>query len=319
MFIKETAGSEAVEQIKEYKKVRVSVLISTYNCAKYLPEAIDSALNQTYQNFEIILIDDGSTDHTRAIVEEYQKRYPEKIRYIYQENQGLAIARNTGIKAAQSDYLALLDADDIWCPERLKKGMETIESNPGIGLVHANITRIDENGMTLSTPIRDLKYLTGPMFENIFLRKADISCPTVLFRKACCDDVGLFDPHLARLGCEDRELWLRIARKFKIVYIDQIFALYRMRLNSMSNNQQKMLKARLYVVDKFSPSEENDRLRCLALAKIYRDLGDEHLFRQQFEHAKEQYWKSISFNPFSFWTWINLGKSFIKLKVRHVS
>lgn len=298
---------------------KVSVLIATYNCAALLPQAIDSALRQSYRDFEIIVIDDGSTDHARAVVEEYQKQYPEKIRYIYQENQGLAIARNTGIKAAQGGYLALLDADDIWRPDRLEKGMETIESGPGIGLVHANITRVDENGMTLSTPLRDLKYLTGPMFENIFLRKADISCPTVLFRKACCDEVGLFDPRLARLGCEDRELWLRIARKFRIVYIDRVLALYRVRLNSMSNNQQKMLKARLYVVDKFFPSGKNGRLRRLALAKIYRDLGDEHLFRRQFEHAKEQYWKSISSNPFSFWTWVNLGKSFIKLEVKHVS
>ena len=298
---------------------KVSILIPSYNAARYLSQAVDSALNQTFQDFEIIIIDDGSTDNTREIVERYLKQEPDKIRYIYQDNQGLACARNTGIKAAKGDYLALLDADDIWCPDRLEKGIEAIESDPGIGLVHANSTRVDENGRTLFTPVRDLRYLAGPMFENIFLRKADIACPTVLFRKACCDEVGLFDPHLTRLGCEDRELWLRIVRKFKIVHIDQALALYRVRLNSMSKNQQKMLQARLYVVDKFFPAEKNDRLRYLALAKIYRDSGDEHLFRQQFEHAKEQYWKSISFNPFSFWTWINLGKSFIKLKVRHVS
>ena len=298
---------------------KISVLVPTYNCVPYLKRALESVLNQTFKDFEIIVINDGSVDNTKKVVESYQKANPGKIVYIYQENQGVAVARNAGIKAAKSDYLALLDADDIWCPDRLEKGMETIGSDPGIGLVHANITRVDENGMTLSTPVRDLKYLTGPMFENIFLRKADIACPTVLFRKACCDEVGLFDPHLTRLGCEDRELWLRIARKFKIVYIDQVLALYRVRLNSMSNNQQKMLKARLYVVDKFFPSEKNDRLRRLALAKIYRDLGDEHLFRQQFKHAKERYWESITFNPFSFWAWINLGKSFIKLEVRHVS
>ena len=294
---------------------KVSVLVPTYNCVQYLKIALESALNQTFKDYEIIVIDDGSTDNTKEVVKNYQTANPGKIVYIYQENQGVVAARNTGIKAAQSDYLALLDADDIWCPDRLEKGIGTIEPDPGIGLVHANITRVDENGRTISTPLRDLKYLTGPMFENIFLRKADIACPTALFRKACCDKVGLFDPHLTRLGCEDRELWLRIARKFKIVYIDQVLALYRVRLNSMSNNQQKMLKARLYVVDKFSPEGKNGRLRHLTLAKIYRDLGDEHLFRQQFEHAKGHYWKSIAFNPFSFWTWINLGKSFIKLVV----
>ena len=108
---------------------KVSILIPSYNNAHYLPQAIDSALNQTFQDFEIIIIDDGSTDNTREIVERYLKRAPDKIRYIYQDNQGLARARNTGLRHARGEYVALLDADDVWLPARLEETVKILDAD----------------------------------------------------------------------------------------------------------------------------------------------------------------------------------------------
>lgn len=289
---------------------KVSVIVPSYNNARFLPQALESALSQTYRDFEVIIIDDGSTDDTREVVERYLKRDPGRTRYIYQDNRGLACARNAGIREARGALIALLDADDQWLPERLEETVKVIGADASVGLVHANITRVDEDGTMLETPRRDPRVLSGDIFVHIFLRDAHIACPTVLFRRECCDRVGLFDENLARLGCEDRELWLRISRQYKIGYIDKVLALYRVNDKGMSRDKGKMMKARLYVIDKFCPAGGGrQKLRKKALAKVYRDLGDEFLLEKKFNDSRKQYVKAIRLNPVSVWPWINLAKA----------
>lgn len=296
---------------------KVSVIIPSYNCAKYLPDALESVFNQAFQDFEIVIIDDGSRDNTKDVLAPYLSQYPGRIKYVYQENKGLAIARNTGIGNAAGELIALLDADDLWCPQHLEEEVKLMESDPKIGLVHANITRMTEEKVPMTTPKREAQFLSGDIFEHLFLRKADISCPTVLFRKSCCDRVGLFDEDLTRLGCEDRDLWLRIAREYKIAYIDKVLAFYRIREGSLSRNQQKMIEARYFVVNKFFPeNSKNGVMRKLALAKIHKDMGDELLFLREFEAAKKEYCQSLSLTPFSFWPWVNFLKASLKMKIK---
>lgn len=298
--------------------VKISVIIPVYNSSKYLSEAFDSVLNQIFQDFEIIAVDDGSTDNSREIIESFINKYPGKIRYIYQENKGIAGARNTGIKNASGEFIALLDADDKWYPKRLEEGVRVIESSTDIGLVHADSIRMSEEGLSLRTPKREKKYLSGYIFENLFLRKADIQSLTVLFRKECCEKVGLFDENPVCMGCDDRDLWLRIARLYKIEYIDKILTQYRIHQNNYSKNLQNMFEAKIYVVNKFIPVNEKDKkLRRLALAKIYKEHGDRLLLRQNFSEAKWEYLKAISFWPLSIWPWINLIKAFLGKRIKH--
>lgn len=117
--------------VKKTMNKSVSVIIPAFNAAKYLAEALDSALAQTYLPVEILLIDDGSTDNTAGIV----KKYGDKIRYFYQENQGIGAARNTGVHLAEGDYISFLDADDYWTPDKLEKQMAVLAANPEIQLV----------------------------------------------------------------------------------------------------------------------------------------------------------------------------------------
>ncbi len=297
---------------------KVSVIVPSYNSGHFLKEALESALAQTFQDFEILVIDDGSTDQTKSIVEEYVKRYPDKIHYKYQENTGLPGARNTGLRQARGEYIALLDADDKWLEHRLAKTVAAIETDPRIGVAHANIARFDKDGQILDVPKRDAQYLSGWIFKYIFLRNAHVSCPTVLFKKKCCDTLGMFDENLAYLGCEDRELWLRIAKEYKFVYIDEVLAYYRITMNSMSKNMDKMMQARMYVVNKFCPKNGgNQRLRNKAIAKIHRDLADEFLSSQKFSESKREYLTALRHQPFSFWSWVNLMKALLKVKVRY--
>lgn len=293
---------------------KVSILIPSYNAAHFLSTSIESALSQTYQDFEIIVMDDGSSDNTKEVVQSFIDKYPDKIGYFFQENQGLPVARNRCIEHSQGDYLALLDADDKWLPCRLEEGVRILDADKAVGLVHGNITYIDFNCKEISTPKRNAQIINGHIFDNIFLRKGDISCPTVLFRRSCCEDVGMFDVNLSRLGCEDRDLWLRIAQKYKIIYIDKILSYYRVTSESMSRNLMKMTEARLYVIDKFCPKEDASKrhLRNKSIAKVFRDIGDEFLLKKDYKGARREYGKAIRFDPLSFWPWINWVKAAIK-------
>jgi len=291
---------------------KISVLIPVYNGAKFLNESILSVLRQTFTDFEIVVVDDGSTDQTKNIVEEISALFPNKIHYSYQDNQGVSLARNAAINLSQGRFLAFLDSDDYWLPNHLEEQIKVIENNIDIGLVHSNISQISEDGKFIKIPQRKKQYLSGSIFEYLFLRKANIACSTSLFRKDCCEAIGLFDPFLTKLGCEDRDYWLRIAQRFKIVYIDKVLTSYRINSQGMSKNIDNMFKARLYIVDKYCPvNGKNHRLRNQALAKIYRDLGDDYLLTGKNLEARIQYNKAIKFNPFVFRTWINFCKTFI--------
>jgi glycosyltransferase involved in cell wall biosynthesis len=295
---------------------KISVLIPVYNGAKFVSETIQSILNQTFNDYEIVVVDDGSTDATKSIIDEFTKQFPNKIRYIYQDNSGVSIARNTAINNAKGEFIAFLDSDDYSAKNRLEEEIRIIESDSRIGLVHANVTKVDGNGKVIETDLRAKQYLSGNIFEHLFLRKANIACSTVLFRKSCCNRIGLFDVHLTKLGCEDRDFWLRLSKEYKIVYIDKILSFYRITPQSMSQNVDQMFKARLYIINKYCPENDKNKLyiRNKALSKIFRDSGDELLLQKKYSSARREYKKAILHNPFSFWPWVNLIKTIIREK-----
>lgn len=204
-----------MEEIKMQQLV--SVIISTYNYAKYLPEAINSVLNQTYQDFEIVIVDDGSTDNTREIIEGYLKDYPDKIRYFFQTNKGCEPARNRGIIESAGNYIAILDADDIWLPDKLRIQMDFFEKNPDIGLVHTNyILSTGERQIANFNFAVKPRHFSGYVFPYL-LRECFIRGSTATIKKECLNEVGLFDETLT----DDYELWLRFSKKYKFGYIDK--------------------------------------------------------------------------------------------------
>jgi len=294
---------------------KVSVIIPTYNCARYLPEAIESVLEQSYQDFEVVIVDDGPTDNTREIVSEYVKKFSGKIKYFFQANSGAVVARNAAIKSSSGEYIAVLDADDIWLSGRLEEGVKVLEREPDVGLVHANISWMKEDGRVVSSPVRKKEFLSGRIFKEIFLRDAHISMPTVLVRSECFERVGLFDEHLTKLGCQDREMWLRVAQKYKFYYIDKVFGLYRMRSGSVSRDRDKMLKARYYVVDKFCrEGTVGFLLKNRALARIHSEVGNLFLWEGKFSGARREFWTSIMYWPLAFWSWANFVKTMLKVR-----
>jgi glycosyltransferase involved in cell wall biosynthesis len=285
--------------------------------ARFLPTAIESVLDQSFTDYEIIIVDDGSVDETKNVVEKYAKSHARKIRYIYQENHGVAIARNTGIECANGQYISILDADDKYCPERLQRTVAEMEQDKNIGLVHGKVISISEGGKVLYRERRNKRYLTGDIFKYLYTRKADIACPTVLVRRSCFDDVGLFDRRLARLGCEDREQWLRISSKYKIQFIDRFLAYYRHTDGSMSQNREKMVRARYYVAEKYYHlNQVSNVLRKKALHNIHREIGDQLLCDKKWVESIRQYLTAIKLWPVGLWPWVNIIKALCRIDAK---
>lgn len=196
----------------------VSVIIPTYNRSKMLLKAIESVLNQTYQYFEIIVVDDGSTDNTEKIVSQVKDL---RIKYIkLTENMGASYARNIGIKYSKYDYIAFEDSDDIWHKEKLEKQINKIEKTPDMGLVYCAFSYA-VNGRQVKIPADRYKTyeLEGNIFESLW-NANKIGTPTILVKKECINLVGGFSEKLKSL--EDYEFVLRVAEKYRIGYIDEI-------------------------------------------------------------------------------------------------
>jgi len=277
---------------------RVSVIIPAYNAAVYLPYAIDSVIAQRYPDWEIIIVDDGSTDRTCAVVDSYLPILRDKLQYIYQENRGLPAARNTGIRAARGEFMALLDADDVWLPQRLERGVPVLDADPSIGLVHARVARIDTQGSVTGQLKVEPQYLSGRIAGNIYTRRAHIVCPTVMFRKNCLERAGWFDERMQ--ATEDRDLWFRIALHYQVAYIDEVLAYYRISPSSMTSNLDRLLHGQLYFVAKHHGSGAATRIQQLqALGEIYRELGDSLFRGGAVRKAIGNYLRAVGYNPLS--------------------
>jgi len=222
----------------------VSVVIPAYNYAHFLPQAIDSALAQSYPKVEVIVVDDGSTDATPEVAAGYGAR----IRYIRKQNAGLPAARNTGIQNASYPFIGFLDADDQWKPDFLQKAMTQFAQLPAeFGLVAAQAIYIDEQGKEFA-----LKSLTwavhGRLDHRDILLKTRFSPSAVVARKSALEAAGLFDESLR--SSEDRDMWIRIGAKFPLFLQADRLALIRRHRSSMSRNAGRMKANIQRVLDK---------------------------------------------------------------------
>ncbi len=296
---------------------KVNVIIPAYNCALYLSNAIDSVLKQTFQDYKIIIVDDGSIDNTKEVVDAYIQSNGTKIHYIYQDNKGVACARNAGMKNADSEYVALLDADDSCVSDRLEESVKLLDSDNDLGLVHSSVRGVYEGRPPSQKYKRkkNIETLSGYIFKNLLLRKAHICTSTVMVRKNCLEKVGLFDEKLTRLGSEDRDLWLRISRQYKVGYINKPLAYYRHRENSMSKNIEKMTQARYYVLDKlFSEVELSSIARKQAYSAIHNELSRCHLMNGEFKEAKIEMRKAFLYTPWDFSLIKLMLKAYLRLQ-----
>lgn len=182
---------------------KVSVIIPAFNSERFIKKTIQSVIDQEYPNVETICVDDGSTDGTGK---EVTGNFPSVV-YRRQENKGVATARNLGIEISTGEYIAFLDSDDTWLPEKLAQQMALVAENPSVKIVHTNI-RLDTHGTITDSPYpRD--HQSGRIFDNLLLQNGSVVCSTLLVKKECIEKVGTFDEELRT--SEDVHLFLRLA------------------------------------------------------------------------------------------------------------
>lgn len=225
----------------------ISVVIPTYNCARYLPEAIDSALGQSYQALEVVVVDDGSTDETTSVLQHY-RRQGERVRSVHQPNQGVAAARNHGIELAQGEWIAFLDADDFFLPGKLEAQLAIAEAQPQLGMIHSGWYRVSAEGEVLMAvePWRQIAKLD---LES-WLRWKPVLPSAMLFRREWLVQAGGFDPRFP--PAEDTELVLRLSRMgCQADWLPQITVGYRQHENSAMHKGLPQAKSLAAVIDHF--------------------------------------------------------------------
>ena len=201
---------------------KVSVIIPTYNREKYIVETLQSVFEQTFTDYEVIVIDDGSTDNTADVL----RPYLDRIVYIRKPNGGQGSARNAGIKMAKGAYIAFLDSDDLWMPEKLLLQVSYLDEHPDVALVFSDAaTFYDDEGNHVRTG--ELHFQGEDISFNRLFKMNFIPNLTVMVRKRSVEEAGLFDESKELVGGEDYEMWLRIAMKSGMGHIPKILAQYR--------------------------------------------------------------------------------------------
>lgn len=237
----------------------VSVIIPTYNRSCMLAQAMRSVLAQTHRDFELVIVDDGSTDNTRDVVEGFGDP---RIRYIWQENQERSAARNRGVAEASCDLAAFLDSDDLWFPEKLEVQLPVFREGRDVGLVYSYCVRIDERG-DFPYPQDFLRDDTGVAIQNMhsaLLAGNAVLTPSVIVRKELFELAGGFDRSLST--SEDWDLWIRLSELCDFGFVPRPLAAFRVHPGNSVRDLDRLLKSDTEVLDKhFGPDTQDQRLR----------------------------------------------------------
>jgi len=279
---------------------KVSVIIPTYNCADLLPRAINSVLNQTFQDFELIIVDDGSTDNTKQVVEEFQKK-DKRIKYIWQENfGGTSKTYNTGLKQATGNFIAFLEDDDEWLPQKLEKQLEIFKDsfspNNRIGLISCGAYLINENNVKKGIFSSKRSILSVDECE-LFLEKAWmflLSLSTILIKAEVIKKAGLFDEKLKTVA--DMDFYFRILKNFDFYLLKEPLINYNVLQTSLSRKQfwLKSMPEYKYLLDKYKEDFQNYPN---AYSKFLRNIGTFYLLEGNSNMARNYFKDAILKNP----------------------
>lgn len=278
---------------------KVTVIIPAYNAMKYLPETVESLRNQTLTDFEVLIVNDGSSD---GIVEWASQITDSRIRLISQVNQGTAAARNKGISESKGEYIAFLDADDIWEPTKLEKQAQCLDDNPLVGLVDCWTAFIDENSKPTGLVMRN--DTEGDVYKKV-VESCDspVCCgSSPMVRRSCFDTLGLFD---RESYIEDVDMWIRIATRYHYGVIKEPLVRYRQHPNNKSKDCESMLRGFRQLIEKTYRSLPTEilYLRPRSYGRLYVFLAwraiDTKDYKQAFHYSQQAFamYPQLIFKP----------------------
>lgn len=266
----------------------ISVIIPTYNRANFLHQAIESVLAQTYKNWELIIVDDGSTDNTSELVRKFTDK---RIIYLYQENRGASAARNKGIQKAKGEYIAFLDSDDAWLSRKIEKQLDIFKIsrfNPGV--VCAGVQYIDYNGTPQNQ--KKLPKYRGNIFKQLLRKNIAGIGSTMLVKRECFEKCGLFDENLP--SRVDLDILIRISRHFTVDYMPEVLTLERIHEERITADIEKQIEGRELLLEKIYPDLRKHRV---LLAKYLYGTGELYLKENNQEKGREYVIRSLKTFP----------------------
>lgn len=231
----------------EFQKEFVSVIIPTYNRAQYISETIESVLAQTYSNLEIIVIDDGSIDNTKEVI----SKYISKIKYVRQPNSERGAARNHGLRLAKGEFIAFLDSDDLWLPDKIEKDLKFFADNPAVGVICTNALQIDADSNQVK--ILEARGHSGKVTEKL-LGNNFVLMATHLIRTNLIRSINGFREERELAGSEDWEMWVRLSTITEFAFLPRISAKIRTHLANTMNNADGMNRSMNYALKIMSES-----------------------------------------------------------------
>jgi len=270
---------------------RVSVIIPTYNRPKWLPDTIESVLDQTYPQIEIIVVNDGSTDNTAEVLEPYRDR----ITYIYKENGGPGSAVSAGIKASTGKYISRVDDDDLFLPEKVESQVRMFQQNPELGLIATDHHIIDLEGkITRTVAVPD--FSRRGAFLSLLLN-CIFSQPTVMVRKECHDKVGFYKDTYA----QDYDMWIRIARYYSVGVIHKPLAMYRehgSNRSGRSSNAKVKADIQSFVYEMMADISPEELVPTVDSALHAHDLmGAVYMRHDLYRQARDEFFKAVKAEP----------------------
>jgi glycosyltransferase involved in cell wall biosynthesis len=274
----------------------ISVIVPAYNAERTILETITSVLQQTFSDFELIVINDGSTDKTLELLNTVKDS---RLKIFSYENGGESVARNRGISQATGEFMAFLDADDLWTPDKLELQLAALQQNPEVGVAYSWAYYIDEKGESLQAdqPI----FFEGNVYAELLVRDFIVSGSNCLIRREAIESVGEFDPALPCAA--DWDYWLRLAARWSFVVVPKPQIFYRISSNSASSKVEVMEKCNLIVIERGfqSAPSEMQSLKNQSLANTYRYSAHLYLTRvgtaDAAKQAAQKLWMAIRLYP----------------------
>jgi glycosyltransferase involved in cell wall biosynthesis len=272
-------------------KPKVSVIIPNYNYSQYICEAVESVLLQTYPNVEIIIVDDGSKDNSLEVLE----KFGDKIKILAQQNAGVSVARNNGVANSNGEFIAFLDADDIWLPEKIERQISLFLNDKTLGLVHVAVQDIDASGKNLGTHFDGL---SGEVSHELLLFKRAVILgggSGIMIPRKIFDEVGGFDLRLSTSA--DWDIFYQISSRYKVGFINEILLKYRLHGLNMHGNIPRMEREMLIGFEKAFTNEKNQSLKNQAYGNLHQVLAGSHFRSGNYSAFLQNAIKSLWLKP----------------------
>lgn len=279
--------------------VTVSIITPTFNRRRLIGETIDSVLNQKYADYEMIIVDDGSTDNTEEYIKEHYS--DSRIKFFKQENKGQNFARNLGLQQAQGKFICFLDSDDMWPDYKLSMSLEVFEKNPDVDVVYGYEKIISEQGVEIGQD--KIRRYSGKITAKLLVENF-IGMSAAMVKADEVHKIGGMDETIS--VADDYSLWLRLSSNCNFYYLDEVLGYYRITSDQISKDITARLESNLYTVTKFlesnpnviTESEKNNAL-CQLYSKRVRILGQSRNYRQGLQELA----KAFKCNPKSQLPW----------------